>query len=65
MTYNQLAEALAETLSKGSNSSFLYSRSYTAMGCFIYIDPNSMVSSKGPMVKVIQIINGNRLETKE
>lgn len=65
LSYNNLAARVVEIISKGSNKKFFYSDSFETMACYIQLDKNTVVSSKGPKVKVIQIVGGKRLRVEE
>lgn len=65
LSYNDFAAKVVEILSKGSNKKFFYSDSFETMGCYIQLDKNTVLSSKGPKVKVIQIVGGKRLKVGE
>lgn len=65
LTYDAFAEKVVKELSSGFNSSYFYSQSYNSMACFAEVDVSTKTKSKGPMVKVIQIVAGNRFSLTE
>lgn len=65
LSYNAFAEKAVALLSKGSNKRFFHSTSFEIMACYVQLDENSIRSSKGPKVKVIQIVGGKRLDVEE
>ena len=65
LSYNAFAEKVVELLSKGSNKRFFLSTSFEISGCYAQVDKNTIRSSRGPKVKVIQIVGGKRLDVGE
>jgi len=61
LTYNEFAQSVVEDINFRKIRKRLHSKSYETMACYVYIEPRSILSTKPPYAKVIQIIGARRL----